>query len=594
MNKFIKKNLFLVGVLAIAAVGILVLLVMAAIKFVEMHEHRKATEDMKNRFTMVNRGQVGAQVENIKLVQDDAEAFRKRAEDLKIYFGRVKEPALAVFVYDINKQALDELAKIFEIFDKSEDFFNKRKEFEDAHKKFAGSLSDYDKKSAELHKMEKEAKVLETSEDTQEGKLRVVQEQGKKIAAAGKQLDELRSAVSSNFAAAQEKRMEFFGYISTSANNEAMRSLMKAADKAEDAKLFDFYHGICSQNISPEVMKSIFRDFWQKEKDMLGPREQTYRRFVNERGATPERPANDPSKPVLWDTKLWENSMDIFTREIQKVTPETIDSRNREEIFLASLGLPRNLGQSASRLEAYSRKMYEEIKKILDADNVFNSGVTYSQKVLPLLKDNKGFADVSDKRGAVQQTTSSSNSSSASEKGNGALLTANPADVIRHWEIVGDVVKRIVNSNIDSLTDFSYVNLAGDTGNPNYKKFTYIITVISREVEIREFLKKLNDAYKDNRMYVVKRFELQKQEDQIQAIIDKAQGLLSGNENNTDKNSDNNSGNMDDRGENRKVVEDNSVFVEKGVYPECVAGRSTFCKATIVVDYIEYSKDEIN
>ena len=34
MNKFIKKNLFLVGVLAIAAVGILVLLVMAARKIV--------------------------------------------------------------------------------------------------------------------------------------------------------------------------------------------------------------------------------------------------------------------------------------------------------------------------------------------------------------------------------------------------------------------------------------------------------------------------------------------------------------------------------------------------------------------------------
>ena len=55
-----------------------------------------------------------------------------------------------------------------------------------------------------------------------------------------------------------------------------------------------------------------------------------------------------------------------------------------------------------------------------------------------------------------------------------------------------------------------------------------------------------------------------------------------------------NSGNIDDRGENRKIAEDSSIFEEKGVYPECVAGRSTFCKATIVVDYIEYSKDEIN
>ncbi len=587
MNKFIKKNIFLVGVLAIAAVAILVLLVMSAIKFNEMHTHQEDAEKMKGRFIAVNRGQVGAQAENIGLVQKDAEAFRNKAEKLKIFFGRVKEPALEIFVYDLNKQALDELAKIFEIFDKSEVFVKKRNEFEAAHKKFVDSLSDYDKKSAELQKMRKEAKVLEDNEDTQEGKLRVVQEQRRKISAAEKQQDELRSAISLNLAAAQKKRMEFFSYISSSSANDAMRELIKT--KAEDAKLFDFYFNICDGNVSPEVMKSIFRDFWQKEKDMLGPREQTYRRFVNERGATPERIANDP-KSVLWDTKLWENSMDIFTSEIQKITPETVDSRNREEIFLASLGLPRNLGQSTSRLEAYSRKMYEEIKKILDAGNVFNAGVGYGQKTLPQLKDNKGFVDVGDKRSITQQTASSQNSSSMDGKANGALLTANPADVIRHWEIVGDVAKRMVSSNIDSLTDFSYVNLAGDTSNPNYKKFTYIITVISREVEIREFLKQLNDAYKDNRMYVVKRFELQKQEDQIQAIIDKAQGLF----NNAAAANNGNSGNMDDRGENRKIAEDSSIFEEKGVYPECVAGRSTFCKATIVVDYIEYSKDEIN
>ena len=592
MNKFIKKNVFLVGVLAIAAVGILLLLVMAAMKFLEMNEHRKATDDMRNRFAMLNRSQVPPFVKNIALVQKDAEGFTNRAENLKIYFGRVKEPALAIFVYDMNKQALDELAKAFEVFDKSDEFAKQREAVDAAHKKFSDSIIEFDKKSVILHKLEKELKVLESNEDTQEGKLRAVQEQSRKIADCRKELDELRTAIAGNFADAQAKREAFAAYINNCCNNENMRKLMQAADKQEDAKVVEFYRNICMQNVTPEMMKSVFRDFWQQEKEMLGPREQTYRRFVNERGATPDRPANDPSKPVLWDTKLWENAIEIFTREIQKVTPEEVDSRNREEIFLASLGLPRNLGQSASRLEAHSRKMADVIKNILDAGNVFNAGVIYGQKTLPQLKDNKGFVDVGDK-GAGSQTTGRTGSAGENAQ-TGALLTANPADVIRHWEIVGDIAKRMVNANIDSLIDLSYINLAGDSSNENYKKFSYIITVVSREVEIREFLKQLNDSYKDHRIYVVKRFELKKQEDQIQIIIDKAQGVLDNRANNTDGNRNTGSGNMDDVSDAGKTVDDGTVFVEKGAYPECVAGRSTFCRATIVVDYIEFSKDVIN
>ena len=54
MNRFIKKNLFLVGVLAISAAGILILLGLSAVKFFEMNKYQAETEKMTQALDELN------------------------------------------------------------------------------------------------------------------------------------------------------------------------------------------------------------------------------------------------------------------------------------------------------------------------------------------------------------------------------------------------------------------------------------------------------------------------------------------------------------------------------------------------------------
>ena len=169
-----------------------------------------------------------------------------------------------------------------------------------------------------------------------------------------------------------------------------------------------------------------------------------------------------------------------------------------------------------------------------------------------------------------------------------AELTADPSDVVRNWDIIGDIAGYMITANISQLEKFSYVNLAGDSSNGNYKKYSYVITLTSRESQIRTFMQLLADAYKSNRMYVIKRFSMKKQEDQIQDIIDYASGII-GKEENARDNKENNVS-ADD---SKNMQEKQTYFKETRNYPECIAGRSTLCQVTLVIDYVEATGNQL-
>ena len=74
MNRFIKKNLFLVGVLAISGVGILILLGMSAVKFFEMKKYQSETQRMTDDLVELNnrmRTPIPPFRKNVTLVQED-------------------------------------------------------------------------------------------------------------------------------------------------------------------------------------------------------------------------------------------------------------------------------------------------------------------------------------------------------------------------------------------------------------------------------------------------------------------------------------------------------------------------------------------
>ena len=83
MNRFIKKNLFLVGVLGLSALGVLVLLVLSVVQYIEMSKYIQKTQDMRETNEKLMRQRPPAVQENIELIQQDIDGYAAAAENIK-------------------------------------------------------------------------------------------------------------------------------------------------------------------------------------------------------------------------------------------------------------------------------------------------------------------------------------------------------------------------------------------------------------------------------------------------------------------------------------------------------------------------------
>ena len=447
MNRFIRKNLFLVGVMGLSVLGVVVLLVLSVTQYIEMSKYISKTAEMRKKNETLMRQRPPAVQENIELVQKDITGYALKAEELKNYFGHPLYPALVKFCAELK--------------------------------------------------------------------------------------------------------------------------------------------------VTPDELRKNFREFWEKEKESQGPREQTYRRYRATCGV-PLGQANENAKK-LWEVDAWNAAMEVFVEAAQSTTMEKIDDRNSEEIFLSALGLPRNLGKSQLRLEAFARDMQAQVVDLLTEKNDISMlGVYFNQHDVAPIKSNKDFVDQSDRRKDGENSTSGGGSASPageSSGGEGEKKEAEPSDVIRNWEIICDLAQRMVKAKIDSVEEISYKDMVGreDSG---CRFYTYTVSLIGSEKELRTFLNLLNNAYTGNRVYVVRNIVWEKQEDQIQDIIDAAQGIL-GNQNEEAAKlaSRGNDENVDFGGGNQAKQQQlqHNYYVEVDEYKECVAGRSNVCSATIVLDYVVYS-----
>ena len=531
MNRFIKKNLFLTGVMAFSALGIVILLILSGLQYIEMIKYSMATEKMIERKNALERQRPAAIRENITRLQQDIDGYTAAYESMKKYFGQTLHPALESFVAKLNEATLtnlyDDLCEVNDEF---------RKMLEKSHSDRAVA--------AEIPKFIR------------------------------KYLSDERSKFDEESKAAEAKVKELTGKPGAQSELTAARS--KAAAYARLAK----YQIENMQSLSVSLLQEKFRQFWESEKASQGPREQTYRRFRARGGALRD------DEPKYWSMDAWDEALEVFVTEAQKTTMEKIDDRNREEVFLASLGLERNMGQSQARLDAFAREMQGKVVDLLtEANDISMMGVYFTAGMIPALKTNKNFRDITEKRDK-QQTVTASNTNS------GTPQNASAADIIRHWEIVGDIAKRLVAVKINSLEEFSYINLQGrESGGCNY--YTYTISVVGSMAKIRALLNNFANAYKDNRMYVVSRVTLKKQEDQVQDIIDVAQGILGDKGEEAAKlavKAENTPENMDNGDQQQaKIIAQPTYFKETGNYPECVAGRSDLCAVSIVLNYVVYN-----
>ena len=447
MDRFIKKNMFLVGFLGLAGLGVMVLLVLSVFRHAEMRKYIRKTAEMRNSVNSLVRQKPPAVRENIVLIQQDIDGYAAKAEELRHYMGQPLQPALEAFA----------------------------------------------------------------------------------------------------------------------------------------AKL----------NIPAARLTQLFRDFWEREKQMQGPRELTYRRFRASLGK-----GHDGAGKALWDTDTWDEAMDAFIDKAQNATMEKIDERNQEEIFLSALGLARNLGNSPQRLDVFMRTMQGKIVDLLNEKKIQLLGVYFNSIGISPLKTDADFNDMGGRdsegnksggRSSVQNDRMAANAGFS--KGDGA----SPSAIIRNWEIMSDLARRIADSGVESLERLSYASPDGrQDGDCTYYRYEFMVHGTPQA--IRKLLNGLEKAFGENRVYVVRNFSIRKLEDQVQDIIDMAQGLLvvpkSESEGSLELGGEN-PGPRSGRGRIAVKPQTANYFREQNIYGEIVSGRSGLCEANIVVDYVIYSANEL-
>ena len=109
MNRFIKKNLFLTGVMAFSALGIVILLILSGLQYIEMVKYSMATQKMMERKRALENQRPAAIRENITRLQQDIDGYTAAYDSMKKYFGQTLHPALESFVAKLNETSLASL-----------------------------------------------------------------------------------------------------------------------------------------------------------------------------------------------------------------------------------------------------------------------------------------------------------------------------------------------------------------------------------------------------------------------------------------------------------------------------------------------------
>ena len=80
--------------------------------------------------------------------------------------------------------------------------------------------------------------------------------------------------------------------------------------------------------------------------------------------------------------------------------------------------------------------------------------------------------------------------------------------VVRYCRLYEDLFSRLLKSNVDTLVSYRKLNGLRGTKNGDFLVLKYEIRVIASQNSARKFLNYLQDAYKDNRIYVINSISL--------------------------------------------------------------------------------------
>lgn len=256
-----------------------------------------------------------------------------------------------------------------------------------------------------------------------------------------------------------------------------------------------------------------------------------------------------------YDSAKMDKATKVFANEINKTTWEKIDETNINGAIMEALGLPRKMDEISCK--TYIRNMQihvvEQMKKVKNKNE--DPFVFKDEKVAEKLSFEK-FEEAMPRPDEVPF-------------------------IFKHWRMIQDLCKRMKAAKVEQLDEISRNNLLkGTLVSKKYLIFSYTLKIQGPLNSIRALLNNMMDAYKDDKVYIVKSLVLE--------THDEAAGILG-----TKSTNQSSSSTSRRRGAARRpAVGEQPVEEEKQVDVQ-ILGVSNKVKAEIKFDYIVYIGNEI-
>lgn len=286
-----------------------------------------------------------------------------------------------------------------------------------------------------------------------------------------------------------------------------------------------------------------FRNFWKKEAKKGSNEFQLLIKFKN-----------------TLDQEKLATAMNEFTKAIQSGTVEMVDQSNIDVFLLTALGFPRTMSDVNCKTYIFTMQRGLTLKLTGDKERTSETGDTINIVKFPF-----GFSEYDTKMPLYEDIPF----------------------IMKHWIMLEDIVNRLVSADIRQIDSVNKLNGLNGDEDKGFVKLRYSITISGDMDSIRKFVNSLQEAYKENKIYIIKDISLDKIADEAKKLTE-ARPTATVRENPSREHRD-----PKDKTAKAEEDEEKLPFNQRKTYGAPILGVSKICKAVIEFDYVIYTGDEL-
>ena len=221
--------------------------------------------------------------------------------------------------------------------------------------------------------------------------------------------------------------------------------------------------------VEEEAFREVLRTEWEAAEDRNTPG--GFNRFF-------QLFARGGKENMSWNLSKWNKARAEFVKLYQPLIVEEITAGNADEILFSALGVPRKFdGRGDVALRNYMWPMRAKL------NDMYMAG--YDGHQVELAPEAAAFGFDFNRIPKEDRI----------------------ANIVKNFEGIGDMSRRIIQSKVDALKSFYIRNqeftFAGTQSGP-FVSYHYTFEVSGTMESIRALYQSLNDAAKDNRVYIVR------------------------------------------------------------------------------------------